>query len=67
MKDSDEVFDQILRSNALTFIKLLQALEPHEGEMISKLRTMARYQLEAMAHCVGSREPAPAPLPIGQA
>jgi len=40
-------------SNALAFINLLQALEPHEGEMISKLRTMARYQLEAMSYCIG--------------
>jgi hypothetical protein len=25
--------------------------------MISKLMTMARYQLEAMSYCIGSREP----------
>ena len=67
IENSDEIFDQILRSNALSFIKLLQSLEPHEGQMISTLRTMARYQLEAMAHCVGSREPAPAPVPTVQA
>jgi hypothetical protein len=56
----DEAFDRIVRFNALKFIKLLQSLEPHEGEMISMLRTMARYQLEAMSHCVGSRGIAPA-------
>jgi hypothetical protein len=57
----DEVFDDILRFNALKFIKLLQVLEPHESEMVAKLRTMARYQLEAMSYCIGSRELAPAP------
>ncbi|HEY2447163.1 MAG TPA: hypothetical protein VGI20_15625 [Rhizomicrobium sp.] len=59
MKDPDEAFDTIVRFNALAFIKLLRALEPHEGEMISLLRTMARCQLEAISHCIGSRELAP--------
>ena len=58
----DEAFDRLLRFNALKFIKLLQSLEPHEGEMISTLRTMARYQLEAMNHCVGRRRIAPAEI-----
>jgi hypothetical protein len=56
----DEAFDRIVRSNALRFIKLLRKLEPHEGELISTLRTMARYQLEALYHCVGTRVIAPA-------
>jgi hypothetical protein len=56
VKSSDEAFDMVLNFNALQFIKLLTVLEAHEGEMISLLRTMARYQLEAMNHCVGSRE-----------
>jgi len=60
LNNSDEVFDEILRVNALRFIKLMKALEPYEGAMISTLRTVARYQLEAMFHCVGSREIAPA-------
>jgi hypothetical protein len=46
--------------NARQFIKLLGALEAHDGEMVSLLRTMARYQLEAMNHCIGSRELDPA-------
>lgn len=54
--DPDEAFDRIVRSNALAFIRLLQSLEPHEGEMITTLRTMARFQLEAMNHCMSSRE-----------
>jgi hypothetical protein len=56
VKNPDEAFDNIVRWNALKFIKLLRALEAHEGEMISLLRTMARYQLEAMSHCIGSRQ-----------
>jgi hypothetical protein len=59
VNNPDEAFDNIVRLNALAFIKLLRALEPHEGEMISLLRTMARYQLEAMSYCIGSRELAP--------
>jgi hypothetical protein len=58
-KNPDDAFDNIVRLNALKFIKLLQTLEPHEGEMISKLRMMARYQLEAMSYAIGSRELAP--------
>jgi len=61
INNPDEVFDLIVRSNALRFIRLLQNLEPYEGEMISTLRTVARYQLEAISHCVGSRKIAPAP------
>lgn len=60
VKNADELFDEILRFNALKFIHLLKALEPYEGEMISTLRTMARYQLEAMACCIGSRKLDPA-------
>jgi hypothetical protein len=60
VKNSDEAFDKVLNFNALQFIKLLKGLEAHEGEMISLLRTMARYQLEAMNHCIGSRELDPA-------
>jgi hypothetical protein len=52
---TDEAFDMIVRFNALKFIRLLQCLEPHEGETVSTLRRMARYQLKAMSHCVGSR------------
>lgn len=60
MVESDEVFDRIVRFNALKFIKLLQALEPYEGDVISQLRKMARYQLDAISYSIGSREPGPA-------
>ncbi|MBV9571869.1 MAG: hypothetical protein JO056_11570 [Alphaproteobacteria bacterium] len=59
IQDPDEAFDRIVRSNALKFINLLQGLEPHEGSMTTTLRTMARYQLEALAYCIGSRQLAP--------
>jgi hypothetical protein len=52
----DEAFDLIVHVNAMKFLKLLGALAPHQGEMIVTLRKMARYQLEAMAHCIGTRE-----------
>ena len=61
----DEVFDDIRRYNELKFIKLLRTLEPYEGEMIAKLRTMARHQLDAMTHCIGSRKLDPAPATAG--
>jgi hypothetical protein len=59
-EDVDEVFDRIVRFNALKFIGLLQALEPYDGDMILRLKRMARFQLEAMAYSIGSREIAPA-------
>jgi hypothetical protein len=60
MNNPDEAFDEILRFNAIKFINLLRALEPYDGATISDLRTMARYQLEAMTYCIGSRELRPA-------
>jgi hypothetical protein len=54
--NADEVFDNILYFNRMKFLKLLEVLEPHKGEMIVSLRKMAHYQLEAMAYCMGKRE-----------
>ncbi len=59
----DEAFDSILRYNTLRFVRLLQALEGHEGEMISTLRKTARHQLEAINFCIGSRPLPPATAP----
>jgi len=56
VSDPDDIFDRILNFNWNRFLQLLAVLEPHEGEMITVLRKMARYQLEAMAHCIGSRD-----------
>ena len=54
--NSDEVFDSILHINRLSFLKLLEVLEPHDGGLIRALRTVVRYQLEAMSWCVGTRD-----------
>jgi hypothetical protein len=57
VSDPDENFDRILNFNWRKFLNLLAVLEPHDGETITLLRRTARYQLEAMSNCVGSREP----------
>ncbi|HEY3638106.1 MAG TPA: hypothetical protein VGK90_08120 [Rhizomicrobium sp.] len=66
LSNADGAFDRIVRFNALKLIGLLKALEPHEGPLIAALRAMARYQLEAMNDCVGSRDLAPAALSTGE-
>jgi hypothetical protein len=53
---ADEAFDAILQFNWSMFLKLLTALEPHNGEMVQMLRKVARFQLEAISHCIGSIE-----------
>jgi len=53
---ADEAFDAILQFNWSTFLGLLTALEPHDGEMVQMLRRVARFQLEAISHCIGSIE-----------
>lgn len=54
--DPEEQFDLILHNNRMKFLKLLEILEPHEGGLIPTIRKMARYQLEAMSYCIGTRE-----------
>jgi hypothetical protein len=54
--EADEAFDRILRFNRLRFVKLLEALAPHDGKLLATLRKMARLQLEAMSWCIGARE-----------
>jgi len=54
--ETDEAFDRILQFNRMSFVKLLEALAPHDSEAIVMLRKMARFQLEAMSWCIGSRE-----------
>lgn len=53
---AEEAFDAILFANRTKFLKLLAALEPAHGEMVTRLRSMAHLQLEALAHCAGTRE-----------
>jgi hypothetical protein len=55
--EADEGFDHIVHYNRMRFLKLLAAVESCEGEMAVTLRKMARHQLEAMSHCIGSRDP----------
>jgi hypothetical protein len=55
--DVDEAFDKICMVNQSQFLDLLDDVEPLEGAMARELRRMARLQLQALAHCVGAREP----------
>jgi hypothetical protein len=56
VQNADEIFERILYFNRQRFLKLLATLEPHRGDVVATLRRMARYQLVAMTHCVGTRE-----------
>lgn len=56
LPSADQTFDVILHNNRILFLKLLAVLEPYEGTMITTLRKVARYQLEAMSWCIGTRE-----------
>jgi hypothetical protein len=53
---AEQAFDLILHANKTKFLHLLEVLEPHHGEMVAMLKRTAYFQLEAMAHCVGTRE-----------
>jgi len=52
----EEEFDAIVHNNRMSFLKLFAMLEPHEGGLVPTIRRMVRYQLEAMSHCIGTRE-----------
>jgi len=52
----EEEFDTIVHNNRMSFLHLLEILEPLEGGLVPTIRKMIRYQLEAMTHCVGTRE-----------
>lgn len=56
LQDSDEAFDWVLFANRGRFLSLLRTLEGASGRMVTMLRRMARYQLENMAHCIGTRD-----------
>lgn len=55
-----EGFCRIAGLNALKFVKLLETLESHEGEMISTIRVRPRYQRDAMSHRLDRRKVSPA-------
>jgi hypothetical protein len=50
-----EAFDIVLLFNKRKFLHLLELLEPLQGDMITRLRQMALFQLEALVHCIGRR------------
>jgi hypothetical protein len=52
----EHVFDSVLHINRLSFLKLLEALESQEGQLVPTLRKVVRFQLEAMSWCIGTRE-----------
>jgi hypothetical protein len=52
----EQVFDNILHINRLSFLRLLEVLESREGGLIPELRKVVRLQLEAMSWCVGARD-----------
>jgi hypothetical protein len=54
--DPDELFDRVLHANRSNFLHLLSLLEPPGVAMVATLRRMVRFQLEAMTHCIGTRE-----------
>lgn len=52
---TDEPFELIQFRNRQLFLNLLKDLEAVEGTMASTLRTMCRFQLEALSNCYGTR------------
>jgi hypothetical protein len=56
VKDREALFDSVMHHNRSKYLGLLEVLDDHEGVLIGHLRRMARYQLEAMSYCIGSRD-----------
>lgn len=54
--NADEIFDIILQFNWGKFLDLLTLFESYEGDAVATLRTVVRYQLEAISHCIGSMD-----------
>ena len=51
-----EIFDRLFQMNQLGFLELLGALEDLDAAIVPILRKMARYQLQTMSFCVGTRQ-----------
>jgi len=51
-----EIFDRLLQMNQLRYLELLGALEDLDAAIAPTLRKMARYQLQTMSFCVGTRQ-----------
>jgi hypothetical protein len=56
LQAGDEVFDIIRHMNAKNFLDLLADIEGLTMPFATTLRTMCRYQLEALTFCFGMRE-----------
>lgn len=54
--DADETFDKIQHINRMQFYRLIAASEGAAPKLGRLLRDVARFQLEAMSHNVGTRE-----------
>jgi hypothetical protein len=54
--NAEELFDRIRRFNIQQFLKLMEALDEHEGPLISTLRRLCRHQISAVTNSVGTRE-----------
>jgi hypothetical protein len=56
LQAADEMFDVIRHMNGMLFLGLLGDIEGLAGPFAAALRTVCRFQLEALAHCFGMRE-----------
>jgi hypothetical protein len=52
---SEEVFDLLQHANRMQFLHLIEAAETAEPALSCLLRTLARYQLEALSHSIGAQ------------
>lgn len=53
--NAEDLFDEIRRFNIQKFLNLLEALDEHQGPMITALRQMCRHQISAITHSIGTR------------
>jgi hypothetical protein len=51
---AEETFDLIRCWNQHHFLRLIEALEGHQGPVVRTLREMARLQLQSMCYCYGA-------------
>jgi hypothetical protein len=56
LEEAEEKFETIRHYNSLAFLQLIEALEDVKSPMVRPLREMARFQLQAIAHCFGTRQ-----------
>jgi hypothetical protein len=54
--NAEALFDQVRRFNIQQFLKLMEALDEHQGQLISTLRQVCRHQISAITHSIGTRQ-----------